>query len=149
MRPSKLRLPLNTLQTTRLSAFTFCEIACGNGPDLPMQVVQPYPTTSKFRASKYFIRPVLLNMSVATREPGASEVLTHGFTSRPFSTAFFATRPAASMSEGFEVFVQLVIAAITTDAFPTAPTASFASFSALVGASRSSTPPPLDGLMGR
>ena len=31
-----------------------------------------------------------------------------------FSTAFFATRPAPIITLGFEVFVQLVIAAITT-----------------------------------
>jgi hypothetical protein len=33
----------------------------------------------------------------------------------PRSTAFFASRPAPSISEGFDVFVQLVIAAITTE----------------------------------
>ena len=32
----------------------------------------------------------------------------------PFSTAFFATSPAATITDGFEVLVQLVIAAITT-----------------------------------
>jgi hypothetical protein len=32
----------------------------------------------------------------------------------PFSTAFFASSPAPSMTLGFEVFVQLVIAAMTT-----------------------------------
>ena len=47
-------------------------------------------------------------------EPGASEVFTHGFTSSPRSTAFFASSPAPIITEGFEVFVQLVIAAITT-----------------------------------
>ncbi len=34
----------------------------------------------------------------------------------PRSTAFFASSPAATMTDGLEVFVQLVIAAITTDA---------------------------------
>ena len=32
-----------------------------------------------------------------------------------FSTAFFASRPAATITDGFDVFVQLVIAAITTE----------------------------------
>ena len=41
-------------------------------------------------------------------------VLTHGLVDRPFSTAFFASSPAASMTDGFDVLVQLVIAAITT-----------------------------------
>jgi len=53
--------------------------------------------------------------SVTTIEPGPSEVLTHGLTRKPFSTAFFASSPAATITEGFEVFVQLVIAAITTE----------------------------------
>jgi len=38
---------------------------------------------------------------------------THGFATRPFSAAFFATRPAAISTDGFDVFVQLVIAAMT------------------------------------
>jgi hypothetical protein len=33
----------------------------------------------------------------------------------PFATAFRANRPAPSITEGFDVFVQLVIAAITTE----------------------------------
>src|SRR5437868_9650889 len=52
------------------------------------------------------------------REPGASEVLMCGFTRRPASTAFLASRPAASITLGFEVFVQLVMAAISTSPLP-------------------------------
>ncbi len=37
-----------------------------------------------------------------------------GFTVRPSSTAFFASRPAASSTPGLEVLVQEVIAAIST-----------------------------------
>ena len=55
--------------------------------------------------------------SVTTIEPGASEVLTHGFLSNPRSLAFFATRPAAIITLGLDVFVQDVIAAITTSPF--------------------------------
>jgi hypothetical protein len=51
---------------------------------------------------------------MTTREPGASEVLTHGLERRPRSTAFLASRPAATMTWGFEVLVQLVMAATTT-----------------------------------
>ena len=47
-------------------------------------------------------------------DPGARLVFTHGFDFSPRSTAFFATSPAASITDGFDVFVQLVIAAITT-----------------------------------
>ena len=51
---------------------------------------------------------------MTTREPGASEVFTHGLTARPRSTAFRANKPAAIITAGFEVLVQLVMAAITT-----------------------------------
>ena len=44
----------------------------------------------------------------------AHDYITRGLTSRPNSQAFLATRPAPSITLGFEVFVQLVIAAITT-----------------------------------
>jgi len=47
--------------------------------------------------------------------PGARLDFTHGFRCRPRSTAFFASRPAPTITCGFDVFVQLVIAAITTE----------------------------------
>src|SRR6266571_5121952 len=59
--------------------------------------------------------PACWRSSVTTFEPGARLVFTHGCDLRPFSTAFFATRPAAIITDGFDVLVQLVIAAITTD----------------------------------
>src|SRR5512143_2160052 len=51
---------------------------------------------------------------MTTLLPGASEVLTHGLTVRPFSTAALASRAAPSMTDGFEVFVHEVIEAMTT-----------------------------------
>ena len=54
---------------------------------------------------------------MTTREPGARLVLTDGATVSPFSTAFFAIRPAASRTCGLDVFVQLVIEAMTTEPF--------------------------------
>src|SRR3954466_342286 len=51
---------------------------------------------------------------MTTLEPGARVVLTHGLRLRPFSTAFLATRAAATMTYGFEVLVQEVIAATVT-----------------------------------
>src|SRR3954447_6593723 len=54
-------------------------------------------------------------------EPGASDVFTHGLVLRPFSTAFLATSPAATITDGFDVFVQLVMAAITTEPFVRCP----------------------------
>ena len=52
--------------------------------------------------------------SVTTREPGASDVLTYGLTLSPFSMAFLASNPAATSTDGLLVFVQDVIAAMTT-----------------------------------
>src|SRR5581483_6023533 len=49
-----------------------------------------------------------------TREPGASDVFTHGLVARPRSTAFLATSPAATITWGFDVLVQLVMAAMAT-----------------------------------
>ncbi|MNL08906.1 hypothetical protein D3C87_1296440 [compost metagenome] len=54
---------------------------------------------------------------MTTFEPGASELFTQGLRFRPFSTAFFATSPAAIITLGLEVLVQEVIAAMTTAPF--------------------------------
>ena len=62
--------------------------------------------------------PHLVRYSVTTREPGAREVLTCFLTVRPRSTAFFASRPAASSTPGLEVLVQEVMAAISTSPWP-------------------------------
>ena len=51
---------------------------------------------------------------MTTLDPGAKLVFTQGLISRPRSTAFFASSPAPSMSEGLDVLVQLVMAAMTT-----------------------------------
>src|ERR671913_918631 len=51
---------------------------------------------------------------MTTLDPGASEVLTHGLEARPRSTALRASSPAASITDGLEVLVQEVMAAITT-----------------------------------
>ena len=59
-----------------------------------------------------------MRYSVTTRDPGASDVLMCGLTVSPFSTAFFASNPAASSTLGFDVFVHDVIAAISTSPLP-------------------------------
>src|SRR3954468_5357519 len=51
---------------------------------------------------------------MTTLEPGASEVLTHGLLVSPRSTAFLASRPAPTITEGFDVLVHEVIEAMTT-----------------------------------
>src|SRR5918997_110813 len=115
MRPSKLRLPERTAATTRSFSSTAFEISSAKGPEFPMHVVQPYPTTSNFSSSRYGKRSEVSRYSVTTFEPGARLVFTCGATLRPFSTAFFARSPAPIMTDGFEVLVQLVIAAITAE----------------------------------
>ncbi len=56
---------------------------------------------------------------MTTLEPGASVVFTHGLRSRPNSTAFLATRAAPIITDGLEVLVQEVIAAMTTEPWST------------------------------
>ena len=51
---------------------------------------------------------------MTTREPGARLVLTQGLLCRPFFAALRASRPAAIITEGLEVLVHEVMAAMTT-----------------------------------
>ena len=51
---------------------------------------------------------------MTTLDPGASVVFTHGLRSRPLSTAFFASSAAPSMTDGLDVLVHEVIAAMAT-----------------------------------
>src|SRR6185503_20847777 len=105
MRPSKLRLPERTETTTSFFSSIALEMSWGSGPELPMHVVHPYPTVWNLSFSRYVSSPDFLKYSVTTCEPGASDVFTHGFTLRPRSTAFFASSPAAIMTDGLEVLV--------------------------------------------
>ena len=52
---------------------------------------------------------------MTTPEPGDRLVLMYDLTSSPRSTAFLANSPAPSITDGLLVFVQLVMAAITTE----------------------------------
>ena len=51
---------------------------------------------------------------MTTLEPGAREVFTHGRRVRPLARALRASRPAATITSGLDVLVQLVMAAMTT-----------------------------------
>src|SRR3954467_6632978 len=51
---------------------------------------------------------------MTTLDPGARVVLTQGLRSRPFSTAFLASRAAPIITDGFEVLVHEVIDAMVT-----------------------------------
>src|SRR5690349_22199254 len=65
-------------------------------------------------ASRSSCSPDFVRYSVTTCDPGASDVFTHGFGASPLARALRATRPAATSTDGLEVLVQEVIAAITT-----------------------------------
>ena len=80
-----------------------------------MHVVHPYPTMLKPSSARVSRRPAALSYSVTMSEPGARLVLTHGLVLSPRFTAFLARRPAPIITLGFDVLVQLVIAATTTD----------------------------------
>src|SRR5947209_3432502 len=114
MRPSKFRLPDRTA-----TAFTpwrrTASAACGcSGPELPMQVVQPYPAIVNPRADRAGDSPAASRYSRTAREPGARDVFTQAGTVRPRATALRASSPASRMLASLEVLVQLVIAAIAT-----------------------------------
>src|SRR5450756_503913 len=94
------------------------EISSGNGPELPMRVVQPNPTRLKPTLSRSSCRPELERYSATTWLPGASEVLTHGFAVSPLAAALRANSPAPISTLGLEVLVHEVIAAITTSPWP-------------------------------
>src|SRR3954447_3361144 len=51
---------------------------------------------------------------MTTLEPGASDVFTHGLRVSPRSTAFLASSAAPIMTDGLDVLVHDVIAAMTT-----------------------------------
>src|SRR5689334_14887390 len=113
-RPSKLRLPESTADTDSLLSCTALPIGSFSGPELPMHVVQPYATTWKPRCSRSSIRPAFFKYSVTARDPGASEVLTQGCDFRPSARALRASRPAPISTDGLEVLVHEVMAAMTT-----------------------------------
>jgi hypothetical protein len=71
-------------------------------------------------------------------EPGARLVFTHGRVASPRSTAFLARSPAATITDGLDVLVQLVIEAMTT-----APCDSSDVFPPIVTATRSGLGPVL------
>src|SRR6266516_1543934 len=115
MRASKFRFHDSTEQTTRSPSTIAAEIASDSGPEFPMHVVHPYPTVWKPSSSRYLSRPACAKYSVTTFDPGAKLDLTQGLRRMPSSTAFFARRPAPIITWGFDVFVQEVIAAMTTE----------------------------------
>ncbi len=76
---------------------------------------------------------------MTTFEPGASDVLTHGLDVRPRSTALRASRPAPIITDGFDVFVHDVIAAMTTWPWSSSVSVPSASVSGTISETRSAT----------
>src|ERR687891_2820438 len=105
MRPSKLRFPDRTAAAISPWSWIAFEVSGGNGPELPMQVVQPKPTRLKPSWSRYGCKPDFSRYSATTCDPGAREVFTHGLVLSPLSTALRATRPAAISTLGLDVLV--------------------------------------------
>src|SRR4051812_4323482 len=70
--------------------------------------------TWKPSASRYGSRPACERYRVTTWDPGARLVFTWWGTSSPSSTDLRARSPAPSITDGFEVFVHDVMAAMTT-----------------------------------
>src|SRR5690606_35396988 len=60
------------------------------------------------------VSPEWSRYSVTTFEPGARDVLTQGLGLRPRALALRASNPAAIMTDGLDVLVQEVMAAMTT-----------------------------------
>src|SRR5258708_8160996 len=94
------------------------EISSGNGPELPMQVVQPKPIRLKPTLSRSSCRPELERYSATTWLPGASEVFTQGFAVRPLAAALRANSPAPITTLRLPVLVPKVIAALTPSPSP-------------------------------
>src|SRR5579875_2301036 len=81
---------------------------------------------------------------MTTFEPGARLVFTHGLVVSPRSTAFLASSPAATITDGLDVLVQLVMAAMTTwpwSRSKVVPSSSVTGTGELGGASAALSPP--------
>src|SRR5699024_6945741 len=86
-----------------------------SGPELPIHVVNPYPTKLNTNLFIYSINSASTKYRVTTLDPCASDVLTCEGTSSPVSTAFLARSTASNMTYGLDVFVHVVIAAIANE----------------------------------
>ena len=117
MRPSKLRLPRQHARDD--------QVARRRSPRRPAPAAARGCRCRSCSRSRRVWKPQLLEVR---RQPGLGQVVGDDLRARgeatssptacvcrPRSTAFFASSPAATITDGFDVFVQLVIAAITTE----------------------------------
>ena len=115
MRPSKLRLPERTAATTRSRLSTALAIDSGSGPLLPMQVVQPYPTVLKPSWSRYLRQSRLVQIIGHHAAAGGQRCLHVGRNVQSLARRpSWPASPAAIITEGLLVLVQLVMAAMAT-----------------------------------
>jgi len=103
MRPSKLRLPLSTAATNQ----AILPHRLGNRLGQRAAVADAGGAAEAYQVEiELFEVGGQASLTIVVRHhlgPGRQAGLTHGFTLSPRSTAFLATRPAASMTEGLEV----------------------------------------------
>ena len=117
MRASKLRFPESTAATTRSCLEIVSLNSRARSPELPMQVVQPYPASAKPNCAAARAAPPFKVVGDDARAR-CNEVLICGLTRSPCATAFCARSPAAIMTAGLEVLVPEVIAAMRTSPLP-------------------------------
>lgn len=80
-----------------------------------MHVIHPNPDKKNPSYSKGLIISDYFKYFSTTLEPGERDVLITGETFNPLAIAFLARTAEANITLAFDVFVQLVIAAITTE----------------------------------
>jgi hypothetical protein len=120
MRPSKLRLPESTPQTSRLPVSTAFAIA-GQATDRSYRCrsCSRNPLRLKPRPSRSFAEIGLVEIICDHLRAGRERGFHPRFAFEARASALRARRPAATRTDGFEVFVQDVIAAMTTS--PSSP----------------------------
>src|SRR4249920_809675 len=82
---------------------------------------------------------------MTTFDPGASDVLTQGLRVSPFSTAFFATSAAPIITDGLDVLVQDVMAAMATAPWSSMTRSPFSSVTGVGVETRPCAPLAADG----
>ena len=102
-----------TEPTIRFDSSIAASISSGIGPELPIQVVHPYPTLLNPSAAKSSSKPLFVIFSYHSRT-WCKRSFYPWFNCQSTLSCFSASSPAASITPGFEVLVQEVIAAITT-----------------------------------
>ncbi len=116
IRPSKLRLPERTATATRSCSWIASLIGRGKRARVADAGRAAVADQVEAKLVEVCVEPRVVKVvgdDLRARVPGWPSP--RAWSCSPFSTAFLASRPAATITDGFEVLVQLVIAAITTE----------------------------------